>query len=593
MEINIASLISEYYTEEESNRILELNEEAERLTERALKELGENKQKLDYKISLYQASIESGKSSLFGEREEEYLKKYSDILSQVKAIYNTARDRYKEDRKREGILEDVYRIIEAYTKEDYIKQLRKTQRYLNLDRINKLSNTKLKEEFSSLAKIFLEERHSTFVLFCSDLVEEAVLYLLDKEDAPLVYEAVKKRASVFYKEEEPEEVTLPQELTPIAPSELFTSHTASFFPVLHGRATEALALMNSKSSITSIDKVSHTATFSTNKGDREVKAFIGEFETLSGSLGVSTHKLLMTGIGQFTENNHTGDRSREVRETEVHIPLKEYAYLCGYDIEAHATTTADGKKIIEAKEAERATNALKNARKQINKDLDILYKLSLSWSETVRGKKENFTDYRIIDHKGIKKGYIVFNFAKLFSQYLILLPIGQYSEALLSLDERKPTAYNIGVQISYHLNNDNNIARGTANRLKVKTLLGHTNLPSIEEVRSKGKSWIERIKEPFETALDDLGGDYIDKNGKHKKGCKFLKEWEYIHSGGVKLTDKEAQALQTDYSLWEETLISFTLNDAPDHTARLETKAQKIEEAQTKKPRRKAKKKRG
>lgn len=277
----------------------------------------------------------------------------------------------------------------------------------------------------------------------------------------------------------------------------------------------------------------------------------------------------MTAISIFTSNNHTGEKARQVKTTEVLIPLKEYAKKKGYKLDTQPTTTSEEEK----REAQRVKNELKNARRAVEKDLEVLYNFSFQWKEKIRGKEEDLGERRVIDEYAIEGGYIKINIAKSFSEYLIRLPISQYPVALLSLAENQKNAYAIANFMSLHSNNDNNIRGGTSNLLKVKTLLSYTNLPSIEDVKKKRKSWTERIKEPLEKALDSLGVN----------GCNLLEDWEYTHSKGVPLTDKEASALINDYYIWEETLVKYTLKEAPDHRDRLEAKAQRIGEAQTKK----------
>lgn len=120
---------------------------------------------------------------------------------------------------------------------------------------------------------------------------------------------------------------------------------------------------------------------------------------------------------------------------------------------------------------------------------------------------------------------------------------------------------------------DSNISHGTANTLKVKTLLDVTTLPSIDNATVKRMGWKYRIKEPFETALDTL------------TSCGLLEDWRYSHPKGVEMTDEEATTWGS-FEEWAYTNIYFILKDAPDHIARieanLEKKKEKREKAKTK-----------
>lgn len=327
--------------------------------------------------------------------------------------------------------------------------------------------------------------------------------------------------------------------------------SSRYLPMLHGKATDSIATM-AKSTIVE-NKLNNTGVVDTG----EVRLVIDKFTELSGTLGVSTHKLLSTAVASFTGLNHTGNKAREANHTVVNIPLKEYALYCGYGVEEHTTETPEEAKA----EAIRAENALKNARKKINKDLAILFSSSLSWREKVRGKQGDYVDIRLIEAKGIKGGYITIKFSQTFSEYLVKLPMTQYPVTLLAVDERNNNAYSMGLKMAEHFNMDNNQRRETAQLLKVKTLLAYTTLPSIDSPTVKRVGWENRIKEPFEKSLDAL------------TACGLLEDWEYSHAKGGAMTDEEATTF-SNYEEWAETLVHFTLKDAPDHTERLEARAE-------------------
>lgn len=334
-----------------------------------------------------------------------------------------------------------------------------------------------------------------------------------------------------------------------------------YLPMLHGKATDAIAGMAGLE--VKENQLNNTGIVESG----EVKLVINKFNELSGTLGVSTHKLLSKSIANFTALNHTGQK-RDLRTLRVAIPLKEYALQCGYDVEPHIPDGATDEEI--EKENKRAENALKNARRKIKKDISILVKSSVHWEEKVKGKAGDFDIANILGRGGIRNGYIQLEFTLSMGEYLLLLPITQYPVALLGVDERNPNAYTIGLKMAEHFNLDNNQIRGTAQLLKVKTLLEYTNLPTIEAMREQRRSWEERIKEPFETALDAL------------TQCGLLADWRYSKSKGEELTDEEATTF-TSYEDWEEALVYFTLANAPDHTERLERRAEEKKQRQTKK----------
>lgn len=356
-------------------------------------------------------------------------------------------------------------------------------------------------------------------------------------------------------QKKPLELTAPALLSPEEPIE----QSSPFLPVLHGKATDAIARMTG--SKPTPNPLNNTASIESG----EVKLIIKQLDTLSGTLGVSTHKLLSTAIAGFTARNHTGTgKDKAIREAKIAIPLKEYASQCGYDVEEHPTETPEEAE----KEALRAKRTLDNFRRKVKKDLELLYNASISWKENIRGKSQDFAEVRILGGIGIKAGYINLEFTISLAEYLIQLPLSQYPQSLLLLDERNNNAYNIGLKMAEHYNMDNNQVKGTAQLLAVKTLLLCTNLPPFKEIKAKRKSWEERIKEPFETALDAL------------TECGLLEDWRYSHSKGVELTDEEADF--SNYEEWASTLVHFTLRNAPNHAPRLAARAEEKKARQTK-----------
>jgi hypothetical protein len=349
----------------------------------------------------------------------------------------------------------------------------------------------------------------------------------------------------------------------------------SFMPMLHGKATKAMAQLTGRP--LQIDEI-------TRRGKVESKdGVILAFNTLDRlSLSVSTHKLLCTAIAVFTDQNHTGaGNQRDLRTLRVAIPLKKYALWCGYDVQEYDNLTPEDKE----KQDKRIKTNLDNARKTVKKDILQLLDARLEWKETVKGKSQDFVNFRILGAGGIKSGIIVLEFSASWAEYLLQLPITQFSIALLAIDNRNETAYKLAIAFLLHSNNDNNILKGTADRLKVQTLLSYTSLPNPKDNGEyvKRQGWWDRSKEPFENALDIL----------HKIG--FLESWEYCRKNGEKILDEEAseKGFFSSCEEWTETLVKFKIENAPSHTARLEAKKEKTESKKRKAKRKTDSKKEG
>lgn len=355
-------------------------------------------------------------------------------------------------------------------------------------------------------------------------------------------------------------------------AEIITADSAIFkanMPMYHGKATDALATLSSRD-ITA-NPIADKGILETEAGD--YKIVIQDFSKIKGKLSVNTHKLLSSGIAEFTQINNYGGGAVNPKVT---IPLNEYARLLGYEIDERETDSPEAA----AKEKKRAAEALKTAKKRIRQDLELLQAMRWTWQEKVRGKGADFDSILLLERVAIRKGYIIMEFGRNMAEYLKQLPLTQYPQGLLAIDARNETAYKLGLKMAEHYSIDNNQIRGTANRLKVSTLLAVTGLPTMEmlqqEIPDDSRHWDRRIKEPFETALDRLTG-------------KVISSWEYVKAKGEPLTDAEAYGI-TDYDTFTGLLVQFELLEAPDHEDRLARRAAEKKAAAAKKA---AKEKRG
>lgn len=323
-----------------------------------------------------------------------------------------------------------------------------------------------------------------------------------------------------------------------------------YMPMYHGKATDALATMNSRQG--EIDAITQNKVIVSGG----VKLVIQRFNDLKTTLGVNTHKLLSIGVASFTALNNYDRQGGKNLQYRVTFPLKEYAASLGYDVYEKTTDNeADAEK-----ERKRAKSALDNARKAIRKDGESLQAFTLTWEEDVKGKSGDFDRVSILSRFSIKNGVVLMEFGVSMAEYLSMLPITQYPIPLLSVDGRNSNAYSMGLQMWEHYNNDNNLRAGTANRLRVSTLLKYTSLPQYEDVMKTDRHWDRRIKEPFESALESL------------VKAKVIADWKYTYTKGVDLEDEVAENI-TDYKTFSELYITFVLNDAPDHSERLKARA--------------------
>jgi hypothetical protein len=297
-----------------------------------------------------------------------------------------------------------------------------------------------------------------------------------------------------------------------------------------------------------------------NKSGKVFKFYFSDLQRLKGKIGISTHKLLSVAISQFTQNNHYS-KSGAVSSNayRVIIPLDEYARALGYEIDERPDAPDP------VKEKKRANEARKNARKRINQDLDILLACKAEWQEAVKKQNRDFGKMNFFDHVSIQNGYIILDFGRqIIKEYLAHLQLTHYPLALLSVDGRKENAYQIGLAISDHYNNIfNHIGTGNPDLLSVKNLLEKTTLPSIDAVRKYRQSWEERIKEPFEQALEEL----------HEVG--FLENWEYRKAKDIELTNEEAGQIDS-FEVFNSLYVHYAIKDPADLTPDIERKKEEI-----------------
>ena len=299
--------------------------------------------------------------------------------------------------------------------------------------------------------------------------------------------------------------------------------------MLQGNATMELERVVGEIATDDIDKITGVATIS--KGDVTI-----QLDNI-GKLDIGTQKLFNFLTIELTKNTDHSDGT-------VTVPLIEYAEFCGVDA---------SKK-----------SSLDKHRSKAKKQLDNLYRISLSWKE--HGKKDgDFLDVRLLQAKGIiKNGLITVMYSDVMNKYLHSSYMMQYPTALGKLDERNPIPYTLGIKLSHYYTMDNNVKRGTNNIIKVTTLLEYLEnlIPSYDVVMSGNRNITDRIIKPLVKALDVLQDAGVIK-------------WNFCHEKKQPLTDEECAIVESDYQTFINSLIEFELIDAPDQTERIQANTDK------------------
>lgn len=185
----------------------------------------------------------------------------------------------------------------------------------------------------------------------------------------------------------------PETIEPVVYSVDLLSRHDPYYPMVQGEATSRLAMTATRNM--AINPITGDAVIE----DEGFRAFFEGYDGLKIGLTVGAQKLLSTAALYLTQNNHYRPEESARIETEVQIPLISYARLLGYPVDERETATPEEAE----KEKRRIKNLMKDVRGKINDQLDVLYSLSLSWSEK-KGRVSDYQDVRLLQRKGVKRG---------------------------------------------------------------------------------------------------------------------------------------------------------------------------------------------
>ena len=181
------------------------------------------------------------------------------------------------------------------------------------------------------------------------------------------------------------------------------------------------------------------------------------------NMNTDASKLLDWATVKLLKNNNFRPKIKQKINTTVEFSLRDFGEICG-------------KNVAESK------NALDNFRKTVKKSLDVLYNISLSWTEpsaifiadknkNSKRAKKNFVDIRILQKKGIRNGIVLMQFTDDFSEYLLNAYIMKYPLSLFFTDGRNPNTYAIGRKLVLIHGMNKNQKRRRANIISVEKRL--------------------------------------------------------------------------------------------------------------------------
>ena len=307
----------------------------------------------------------------------------------------------------------------------------------------------------------------------------------------------------------------------------------------NGRAIEALALARGKGQIDSFAQVLDV---------NGVNIFAPESAL---KLGAGAIKIYRYAVSEFTKENHHNAPKEKLKLRYI-LDIKDFAEANGVDTDS--------------------PDDMKNFRRKVKASLDKLQTAKITWSEKIKNTPKTFVSMNYIGGYRMRGNELEIEFTLTMAQYLSSLPLILYPRSLYALDDREFNAYAVGEALCIHCSQENNVIRGIEGKLRVETLLKYTSFPSYEEIKTHEWSWREKVKEPFEAALDKL------------TECGLIKDWVYCHEGGIELTDKEAAEIaDKGYPYFMSLIVKYELNDFETHEDRVitiqEKKAAQLEKA--------------
>ena len=243
--------------------------------------------------------------------------------------------------------------------------------------------------------------------------------------------------------------------------------------------------------------------------------------------GAGETKLLRYGVSALTKVNAPFAKHPTMR---VYGDTKDFARACIKDpargIDPRKMSTPEEQE----KENARAAKALENFVTKIAKNARSLQdSLKFDFVASFKGKERRYGGLVMLGAYNIDSSVIMLEFTQSAAEYFTRQPLTTIPRAFYAIDEHKPNALAIADELIRQYGNENNVLRNTEGVLKVETLLKATSLPTIDELVGKGSKnkagekttrsyryrWEERIKEPFEQALDECCQKHL------------IKDWHY------------------------------------------------------------------
>ena len=316
-------------------------------------------------------------------------------------------------------------------------------------------------------------------------------------------------------------------------NKFYMQKTKELFTVLEEFETEAakqekqLSLMFSGKIVNALGRARSNGIYDALNSVLKIGS-VNIFTQENKAIGVGAAKLFRYAVAEFTKYNKQHAKENELT-CRVFLNVVDFA----------AANAVDTNSI----------NAMKNFRRKLSKNLEALRLAGGTWTEKIQGKESTFVGLNLIGKYELNGNLLVIEFSVSVAEYLTSLPLINYPRSLYKIDDREFNTFSIGEDMCIHYSQDNNVIKNTEGKLTVKTLLKHTSFPKYDQLKQHKWSWEEKVKEPFEKALDKL------------TQCGFIKNWKYCYKGGVEIPDDEMRNKQFNYMEFLSLVVKYEIND--------------------------------
>lgn len=307
--------------------------------------------------------------------------------------------------------------------------------------------------------------------------------------------------------------------------------------------TDVLALNTRHKEPEEFDRITGNAVF--RQGGTTLT--ISNFGKLGVAFKTSTLKLFDFCVTLLTAENSSSINSNGKIINQVTFPIAEYTEICG-----KSNTKASIDKM----------------RRSLRKDFEVLRVASLGYA-VAPSTREDLGRCSIVTAYYFSKGNAVVDFHPNLVQFFANAFLSVYPLSLYQTDERNENAYSLGRRLAVHASIDNNIRRGTADKIKVSNVLDHCPaLPEYEEVMKGNRAVYDRIIKPFEETLNKIPD----------------LDWKLTNEEKKPYTEEELEnRVYRDFNEFMDSYIVFKFKGEPDHVKRLASKSKEGRREQKKK----------